>query len=225
MDDSQFASFKPIESYENYNKRQIADYYRDNNIYPDNDFLSKYLEDLSRPIDFSTPTPTTNQSTGRSLQQIVDDIIAERKKSNPTDYSNENKSTGAKSKEIINFLMSNNFTKAQAAGIVGNLQKESGLNTTAVGDNGTSYGLAQWHNERKTALIQFAKQQGLDPNSVHGQMEYLMHELRTSHNETLQALLKAKTPREAARIFGTKFERPKVYDSSREDYADKAFNV
>src|SRR5574343_1956221 len=48
-----------------------------------------------------------------------------------------------------------------AAGIVGNLWHESvGGNTTALGDGGKSFGLAQWNNKRRTGLANFATQQG-----------------------------------------------------------------
>ena len=48
-----------------------------------------------------------------------------------------------RAKQAIDFFRNKGLTKEQAAGIVGNLEAESGLNTTTHGDNKTSYGIAQ----------------------------------------------------------------------------------
>jgi hypothetical protein len=55
------------------------------------------------------------------------------------------------SKEAMDFFISKGYTPEQAAGIVGNLQAESGANlrTDAVGDQGRAYGIAQWHKPRQ----------------------------------------------------------------------------
>ena len=53
-----------------------------------------------------------------------------------------------RAKQAIDFFQKKGLTKEQASGIVGNLEAESGLNTTAKGDGNTSFGIAQWHNQR-----------------------------------------------------------------------------
>ncbi len=54
-------------------------------------------------------------------------------------------------RKALQFFISKGWTLPQAAGIVGNLQAESGkhLNHLAVGDNGEAEGLAQWHSDRR----------------------------------------------------------------------------
>jgi hypothetical protein len=49
-------------------------------------------------------------------------------------------------KFAVSYLEKKGWTRNQAAGIVANLQEESGanLNTKAVGDSGASEGIAQW---------------------------------------------------------------------------------
>ena len=58
---------------------------------------------------------------------------------------------------IAKFLISKGYTKANASGIAGNIFVESSFNPTAVGDNGTSFGLAQWHKSRWDRLNEFCK--------------------------------------------------------------------
>ena len=58
------------------------------------------------------------------------------------------------------------YNPTQVAGILGNLQHESGLDPNVVGDNGTSFGLAQWHSDRWNALKNFAAKNGTDPGDV-----------------------------------------------------------
>lgn len=48
-------------------------------------------------------------------------------------------------RDVYNALTGAGFSMAQAAGIMGNAQNESGFNPEAVGDGGTSFGLVQWH--------------------------------------------------------------------------------
>ena len=52
-------------------------------------------------------------------------------------------------KEAVDFFRSKGWSPEQAAGIVGNLQTESGLKTNALGDNNQAYGIAQWHPDRQ----------------------------------------------------------------------------
>lgn len=74
---------------------------------------------------------------------------------------------------------------AAACGLLSNIMHESAYNTTAVGDSGTSYGLCQWHNERYSALMSYCGNNGLDYNSVYGQMSYLLHELNNGYQNVL----------------------------------------
>jgi hypothetical protein len=70
------------------------------------------------------------------------------------------------------------YGPAQIAGIIGNLQHESSLDPNAVGDNGTSFGLAQWHSDRWDALKNFAAKNGSDPSDVSTQVNFLHNELQ-----------------------------------------------
>ena len=66
---------------------------------------------------------------------------------------------------ITKFLMSLGYSKANASGIAGNLFVESSFNPTAIGDNGTSFGLAQWHKSRWDRLNSWAETNKLNPST------------------------------------------------------------
>ncbi len=105
------------------------------------------------------------------------------------------------------FFTNRGYTPEQAAGIVGNLVHESGMQPGAVGDSGTSGGLAQFHNERLTALKQFAADKGKPATDFQTQLEFIDKELNSTEAPTRAKLLAAKTPEQAAAAF-IDYERP-----------------
>ena len=107
--------------------------------------------------------------------------------------------------------------KTAAAGIVGNLMQESGpnLNTTASGDSGASFGIAQWMGPRKRAFFDYAAREGKDPNSIDTQLEYLVYEGVTTEKSAWQKILGASTPEEAALVGAEKFWRPGIPNNER----------
>src|SRR3954451_10104669 len=104
------------------------------------------------------------------------------------------------------------YGPAQIAGIIGNLQHESSLDPNAVGDNGTSFGLAQWHADRWDALKNFAAKNGSDPSDVSTQVNFPHNELQGPESTAREALMAAKTPQDAATAF-MHFERPLGYSA------------
>lgn len=130
--------------------------------------------------------------------------------------------TGERSKYIQQKLMSMGFTASAAAGVVGNLVQESGLRTDAIGDNGTSGGLAQWHNERWEALKRFAAARGKDWTDLDTQIEFLAEEMRTSYAETYAKMQHAELPEIAGQIMTDEYEKP---DSASANYAQRQANA
>lgn len=137
---------------------------------------------------------------------------------------------------IYNRLMAEIKNPYGAAGAMGNIEAESGLRAnnlqnsvekrlgmtdeeyTAAVDNGSyadfctdrgGYGLCQWTSAgRKTGLLNFAKSRGVSIGNEDMQIEWLLHELRTSYKGVLSALKGAKSVKEASDVFMCKFERP-----------------
>lgn len=130
--------------------------------------------------------------------------------------------TGERSKYIQQKLMSMGFSASAAAGVVGNLVQESGLRTDAIGDNGTSGGLAQWHNERLDALKRFAAARGKKWTDLDTQIEFLARELRTSYADTYAKMQSAELPEIAGQIMTDEYEIP---DPASANYAQRQANA
>lgn len=114
---------------------------------------------------------------------------------------------------IWGYLIRQGFSRAQTAGIMGNLQQENGFKTN--GD-----GIAQWTGSRRAAL--YAKP---DPNSIYTQLDFMMEELNGRYANVRDAI-KADTsndPTNAVRIFQNKYEKCGVCAESRR--IQYAFNI
>jgi lysophospholipase L1-like esterase len=120
---------------------------------------------------------------------------------------------------IMVFLKNKGLTTSQAAGVIGNLQTESNLDPNAVGDNGTSYGIAQWHLSRFDNLKNWSKKNGLKWNSLDAQMQFLWWELNNTETSALSKLKLTNDPKDAAYIFAKYFERPAQISNQRKNNA------
>jgi len=97
-----------------------------------------------------------------------------------------------KSNIIMALLVQNGYNARQAAGIVGNLAKESFnskdniyFDPRVIGDGGMSYGLAQWNNSanagyRWDKLKRYSSLRGLPESDFFGQLTYLLNTLNGS---------------------------------------------
>lgn len=74
------------------------------------------------------------------------------------------------------FTNKRGMSKIQALAIIGNLMAESGLKDDIYGDNKTSYGIQQWHNERMDKLFKHAKKKGHSTPTFKDQLEFLADE-------------------------------------------------
>ena len=114
---------------------------------------------------------------------------------------------------LMNFFKNKGYTSDESAAIVGNLSHESGgLNTAALGDNGSAFGLAQWRGARRTALEQFAAQRGVPVTDPGVQAEFVHHELQTTENGTFKKMKAASAEGasvgDLTHIFARHYERP-----------------
>lgn len=118
------------------------------------------------------------------------------------------------------YFIDKGYTPQQAAGIVGNLIQESGagLNTTAVHDGGTGFGIAGFRDPtpgqgRKTNLLNFAKGSGADPRDLFTQLDFVHKELQGSEGAANRNLLRASDPAAAATAFAG-YERPQGWSAA-----------
>ena len=136
---------------------------------------------------------------------------------------------------VIAALMKAGMSKEGAAGLVGNLSAESGVDSTrAQGEFGAGvgeylkkirsgeitreqfindevgFGLAQWTSaDRKAALWDYAASRGADIGDMGVQVEFLLNELRTKYRNVYEALCRGDiTIKEASDMVLHEFERP-----------------
>jgi hypothetical protein len=132
---------------------------------------------------------------------------------------------------IMSSLMKDlGLTKAQAAGVVGNLAHETGdfKQMQEVGARGGrgGFGWAQWTGPRRREFEAYAQQMGLDPRSDQANLGFLEKEIKGSERGTLAALQGAQSPAQAAQIFEQKYERASVVAmGSRVSRANAAFGM
>ena len=128
------------------------------------------------------------------------------------------------SMKVIKFLIDKGLSTAGAAGIAGNMKIESNFKTAVLGDNGTSIGLCQWHLDRKDKLFSWAEENGHDPLSTKGQLEYLWWELTTLFSRLTSDLKIIEDPQAAAYQFAKEFEVPAQISEKRMEYAQEYFD-
>ena len=125
--------------------------------------------------------------------------------------------------QIWNFLRSKGLSEEAAAGIMGNMEQESGFMPTA--DNSKTIGftdnsgkgcrgIVQWCHERNTGLDSFAAERGKDWDCLGVQLEYLWYEMtetdqgnRNGNGDTLEIPL-------ADALNGADFSRKSNYTGS-----------
>lgn len=141
------------------------------------------------------------------------------------DYS----STSDNETTALNFILQvMGFNLATACGILANMEAESSFSTGALGDDGTSYGLCQWHLGRWDKLKTYCSNNGLDPSSANGQLRYMYHELQTDESTALSMLQNLPNTADGAYRAGYNwcyyYERPDAKESTSRYRGNKAKN-
>lgn len=134
---------------------------------------------------------------------------------------------------IFDFLVDEmGLNSAAACGVLANIECESDFNPNLYGDNGTSYGICQWHAERFTNMKNYCSKRGLDWKSLDGQLWFLNYELTNFKSDTGYILDKLKnvsdTPDgayEAGYDWCYYFERPANRTAKAENRGNMAKNT
>jgi hypothetical protein len=156
----------------------------------------------------------------------------------PSNQTSFNVSKSEIKQKTWSFLKGMGLSDEQTAGIMGNLEVESGGFGKAIfrvhnDRNGPSGGLCQWHDEesslgkgRLSALLKFAgwtseeikkyfdqlrrnNWEGDLPISLETQLAFLRHELETTHKKALEGVLVSKSVHDSAKEWVYKFEKPR----------------
>ena len=96
------------------------------------------------------------------------------------------------------FMQDLKFNNAADCGVLANIYRESSFNPAAVGDNGTSFGICQWHNDRASRLRGWCKDNDYDWQSMEGQLNYLAYELQTYYPNTFRMVKGVKNSKAGA---------------------------
>ena len=122
-------------------------------------------------------------------------------------------------------LIDAGYSAEAAAGVLGNIEAESGFNEAAIeGGSGAGFGLCQWTGGRRTQLESYAASKGVAPSDLDTQIEFLLAEITpgggangyakyqlSSYNGYSASDWKnASTPEDAATAFCWTFERPGI---------------
>ena len=121
----------------------------------------------AEPAPEPTPTPTpTPEPTRMPMFDIID---------GKTIYLSI---TEEEFIEIAEFLRAGlGVNDAALAGVLANLQGESGFNPHKVGDGGAAYGICQWQGPRLDQMVKYCEENGLNPVSREGQLSFLVYDL------------------------------------------------
>lgn len=125
--------------------------------------------------------------------------------------------------KVWNNLKARGLSDAQVAGIMGNIERESGFKTNAKEAGGTGIGLVQWSFARANNLKAYAKSRGKAWTDLQTQLDFLWHELNTSEISALNALKRATSVTSASNIFQQKFERAGVVAQGQRNAAAKKY--
>jgi len=142
----------------------------------------------------------------------------------------------ANDKLAYDYFRTHGFTNFQAAGIVGNLDQESGINPTISQQNGgPGRGIAQWSaggrwdSDPGDNCVAFAAQENKSPSLLEVQLDFIMFELHTFPDYGLTKLLASTNLNDATTDFELDFEGcgiPSQCDlNARLGYAQDVFSA
>ena len=136
----------------------------------------------------------TESNAQKTLRQIQDNLKLKKEGGGETGKSTIDESTSGgtgaligntNAEKVFNFLKGAGFTEQAAAGIIGNLMQESGVNPKSKQlGGGPGRGIMQWgtgpgSGGRWDALVAWASSSGKDPWSLDTQVEWMMKEMRS----------------------------------------------
>lgn len=119
-------------------------------------------------------------------------------------------------------LKSNGYTDSAIAGIIGNMQRESGVDPTII-NYIKCVGIVQWCYSRKTALQNAF---GSAWSNLDNQINYMLKEMNAM-SSMKKYMMENHTPSEQADKFCYEFERPEAGEcakSYRRDYANQVYS-
>jgi hypothetical protein len=133
---------------------------------------------------------------------------------------------GMGAERMWNFFKNKGLSDFAVSGILGNARWESTFNPTArgkgMGPGGSdAIGLFQWgENDRWKNLVNWAKQQNLNPWDFDTQLKFAWYEMQTTEKSTIPAIQGATSASDAAEKFRAVYERSRHTEQRRKDAAE-----
>jgi hypothetical protein len=121
--------------------------------------------------------------------------------STSTTESSPAETASASEQQIYAFLKGKGLSDAAAAGVLGNLQVESGFRPTAYNAREGAIGIGQWEGGRRTRLQAYAAAHGGTETDLSIQLGFLWSELTGGYSRVLSLLRSATSPSAAAAIW------------------------
>ena len=142
---------------------------------------------LSSDIDTNDETGQNNENTEEVVaEQPVEETQRKREEVQVTSRSSNEKRTNENI--VWDYLLDAGYSKVQAAGIIGNMWQESGVNPSRHESNGIGFGLVQWSFGRRQQLESYASNKGKSASDIYVQLEFLVKELREVNNFAVHML-------------------------------------
>lgn len=108
---------------------------------------------------------------------------------------------------ITKFLKAKGLSDNAIAGVLGNLQIESGFRPDAYNAGENAIGVVQWEGGRRTNLDVYAQRTSGSETSLSTQLGYMWSELQNSYPQVLSALQqKGISPTQAAQVWESQYE-------------------
>lgn len=131
-----------------------------------------------------------------------------------------------KAAQLYNYYVEQGFPAHVAAGAVGNVVQESGLNPRAFNEAEGAFGAFQHRNERLDGLRAFATERQAAHDDLMTQAAFSLRELETTHKGAKAMLLETQTPAQAAEVWDKKFEISSgAHVAQRQKYADEIYQM
>ena len=154
--------------------------------------------DIGHPIAPGVKFPTVDLVIKKEEAKKEEDKDARKESKDPVeedkplvmdDVTAANLSPDEGEEQVFLYLMNElGINRAAACGVLANIHYESGFNSHAIGDGGTSYGICQWHAGRYLSLVSYCDKIKMPYGSVEGQLKYMEQELENSYPHVLAYL-------------------------------------
>jgi hypothetical protein len=164
---------------------------------------------LSTNSNMSTPTKTTDKAVIPIDNTKVSAITTPKETPKVAPVNSKVFNPNQAAKDAYSYYVNGKGLAPHiAAGIVGNLYQESGVDPTRhQNDGGVGRGIAQWtEGDRWKAFQNWSQHHGRDPLNLHTQLDYIL--LEPGQEGALKKTMATKNASDAALTFGKYFEGP-----------------